>query len=179
MAQAFDDGDIPLAEKMIRVSICGPPAAKEAANVIQDAARTPHTLRAPGPDGKANLSGLERAIRRQAKTESSRVWQMLRSDDVGDNENRTWERFSNHNYDPDRLDPKSLRMAVSLEGWHDSVHGLVGSANWFVPLRVEGGKVKARSGSESAYSGHMAEVSVASVRLNLISGRFAKLILKV
>ena len=91
-----------------------------------------HTIRTPNLKGETTIDGpkggatLNQKIRRQAKPESAKVWQMLNPDEK-DNQIRIWETFANHYEKPGET--KRWESNVSLESWHDDIHILVGSGD--------------------------------------------------
>ena len=96
----------------------------------------------------------------------TKLWKLLaRYDEKHDIDNRskTWESFASHNvykpgtnepvYEPDPNNPGKMRpkynndTSVSLESWHDAIHGLIGTGH--------------------LYQGHMANPQFADVRRNV------------
>ena len=77
---------------------------------------------------------LDAAVRNQAATLATQLWQMLHPDlevDQNDasfhiNEVKDWTKFANRN---ERFFVKGTKTYanVSLESWHDSIHGLIGT----------------------------------------------------
>ena len=120
------------------------------------------TVRTPNAKGETNYDddddeewreGLNLRIRRQAKSQSAKLWKLLSTyEGTVDNKTRKWMSFANHwlggrrNQNSDRLD-----SSISLESWHDDIHGLVGSGRT---------------------TGHMGVVPFAAVRpsLNRVQG---------
>lgn len=131
-----------------------------------------YTVRSPGDDGETNnfginssdRAGLDLKIQRQAVTSVTKLWKLLSpyaphtsatdTEAAHNNDTRTWKSFAAHNV----VDPRTDRTvigrngrpvynpdtAVSLESWHDTIHGLIGTG--------------------SQYSGHMGSPSIAGVR---------------
>jgi hypothetical protein len=106
--------------------------------------------------GKGDKAQLELGLRRQIVSIGTNLWKLLSeytNDGVHNNKLRTWSSFSTHNLIDPRTDkpildgnnvPKYQRdTAVSLESWHDKIHGLIGTGQ--------------------GYGGHMADPSVAGV----------------
>jgi hypothetical protein len=98
----------------------------------------------------SDRSGLELRLRRQAMATVTNIWKLLSryTDDEHDNDVRPWSSFATHNV----TDPRSGRVvaiqndtAVSLESWHDTMHGLIGTG--------------------VGYAGHMGVVGVAGVSI--------------
>lgn len=131
-------------------------------NFIQSTQGRDHTIRTPGPDGETNIygdgprqrEGLDLKIRRQAISSSTKLWKLLsRYNKENDNEARSWASFASHYViDPQSQSPMIDRTgkpiyqsdtSISLESWHDDIHGLVGTGN--------------------GYRGHMGNPAVAGV----------------
>ena len=115
------------------------------------------TLRTPNARGETNYDddaearreGLNLKIRRQAKSQSAKLWKLLSTyeGDV-DNKTRKWMSFANHwiGGQPNKKWDNILDTSISLESWHDDIHGLVGTGRT---------------------TGHMGRVPFAAVRPSL------------
>ncbi len=89
----------------------------------------------------------------------TKLWKLLaRYDEKNsiDNRSRTWESFASHyvfkpgTQEPvidEKGNPKRNDTSVSLESWHDQIHGLVGTG--------------------SRYAGHTADTGYAGVKTSL------------
>jgi len=115
-----------------------------------------HTVRAPSRNGETDITRLELGLRRQIISIGTNLWKLLSeytNDDNHNNELRTWSSFSTHNViDPGTDKPKiqgngdpvyQTDTAVSLESWHDKIHGLIGTGQ--------------------GYGGHMGDPAIAGV----------------
>ena len=91
--------------------------------------------------------GLNLKIQRQAKVQSAKLWKLLSplpwekpknldrkefeqnwNDTAHNNQSRTWASFANHEpWNPEIRDWIRIDDSVSLESWHDFIHGLVGT----------------------------------------------------
>ena len=119
-------------------------------NFVQSTQGRTYTIRTPGPDGETNLyddgpsrrEGLNLKIQRQAISSSTKLWKLLsRYNKEHDNETRSWASFASHYViDPQSQSPMIDRngnpiyqsdTSISLESWHDDIHGLVGTGNGF------------------------------------------------
>ncbi|CAG8980482.1 hypothetical protein HYALB_00013118, partial [Hymenoscyphus albidus] len=102
-----------------------------------------HTVRTPGRNGETSVANLELGIQRQTVSISTNLWKLLSrytNDGQHNNELRTWSSFSTHNVIDPRTDKPIIQggdvvyqndTAVSLESWHDNIHGLVGTGQNF------------------------------------------------
>jgi hypothetical protein len=106
--------------------------------------------------GKGDMVQLELRLRSQIVSIGTNLWKLLSeytNDDVHNNKLRTWSSFSTHNVIDPRTDKPILDgdnkrkpqhdTAVSLESWHDNIHGLIGTGQ--------------------GYGGHMSDPSIAGV----------------
>ena len=115
-------------------------------NFAQPPQGTKYTIRSPGPDGETNIygvdandrTGLELRLQRQAKDSFTKLWKLLsRYSNEHNNEMRTWTSFATHNVIDPQTDKPVLDedgdpiwqndTSVSLESWHDTIHGLIGT----------------------------------------------------
>ncbi|KAH6671189.1 hypothetical protein B0J14DRAFT_670158 [Halenospora varia] len=103
-----------------------------------------HTIRAPGPDGENDDAFLDLSLQRQGVAIGTNLWKLLSrytNDGVHNNALRTWNSFAAHDvYDPNTAEPVigddgeplyQADTAVSLESWHDQIHGLVGTGQGY------------------------------------------------
>ncbi|KAH8657404.1 common central domain of tyrosinase-domain-containing protein [Tricladium varicosporioides] len=103
-----------------------------------------HTIRAPGPDGENDDAFLNFSLQRQGVALGTNLWKFLSrytSDGIHNNALRTWNSFAAHDvYDPDTAEPVigddgeplyQADTAVSLESWHDQIHGLIGTGQGY------------------------------------------------
>lgn len=102
-------------------------------------------------------AGLDLKIQRQAVSSVTKLWKLLSPyaphDGTHNNDLRSWSSFATHNaFDPRTDKPiidangrpvRNSDTAISLESWHDNIHGLIGTGN--------------------NYYGHMADPSIAGV----------------
>lgn len=121
-----------------------------------------HTIRTPGPNGETNIygngsskkEGLDLKIQRQAISPSTKLWKLLSRYNIElDNAIRSWASFASHCVlDPQtqrpKIDPEIERRirndsSISLESWHDYIHGFVETGN--------------------GYEGHMGDPAIAGV----------------
>jgi hypothetical protein len=102
------------------------------------------------------MAQLELGLRRQIISIGTNLWKLLSeytNDGVHNNKLRTWSSFSTHNVIDPRTDKPILDRnnnpkyqtdtAVSLESWHDNIHGLIGTGQ--------------------DYGGHMGDPAIAGV----------------
>ena len=95
------------------------------------------TVRTPNAKGETNYDdaaeewreGLNLKIRRQAKSQSAKLWKLLSTyEGTEDNKTRKWMSFANHWLGGQRNEHSDrLESSISLESWHDDIHGLVGT----------------------------------------------------
>jgi hypothetical protein len=102
-----------------------------------------HTVRTPDRDGNSNDTRLDTFMKDQAQSLSNAMYILLNQ--TAPTQLHTWDQFANHWVDkvPIGNNPPRWRIDVSLESWHDNIHGLVGSGD--------------------RTSGHMSAVPVAAV----------------
>ena len=100
-----------------------------------------------GEDDEKRREGLNLKIRRQAKSQNAKLWKLL-STYEGDKDNKTreWMSFANHWVGGSKESGDRLDSSVSLESWHDGIHGLVGTGST---------------------AGHMGDIALAAVRPSL------------
>lgn len=104
-----------------------------------------NTVRTPDQKGNTDDAMLQDKIQRQYQGLSNALYYLLNPGKGGpDNRARTWEAFANHFVNKVNSAQGFQPPSVSLESWHDQIHGLVGSG---------------RS------AGHMNDPAVASVSL--------------
>ena len=102
------------------------------------------TTRAPSGNKKneTNDPNLDLAIRRQAGTNATLIVHMLNPDHVVEPENsrpgapkiainelRGWGSFANHNSGWDTTIKGKVYPTVSVESFHDGIHGLIGTGD--------------------------------------------------
>lgn len=116
------------------------------------------TLRTPNAKGETNYDddaenadkrrdGLNLNFRRQAKSQNAKLWKLLSTyERTKDNKTREWMSFANHWVGGSKESGDRLDSSVSLESWHDGIHGLVGTGST---------------------TGHMGIIPFAAVRPNL------------
>ena len=69
------------------------------------------------------------------------------------NQARSWESFATHYINGDPNNGWQTDTAISLESWHDGIHGLVGTGR---------------------YRGHMGDPAIAAVRHSIPGSRIVK-----
>ena len=111
------------------------------------------TVRNPslGSKGETDWDKLDTSIQRQARATAITFWQCLHPDakladikgqtEININQQRPWDAFAHHSYGTLLEDRKGnefrarqidgrLYPVVSLESFHDSIHGIVGGGEW-------------------------------------------------
>ena len=91
------------------------------------------TTRTPNKDGTTDNQYLDLGIQRNANNLASKIWQMLNPDEVDRNgaqilvnQERPWTTFANDQVSFFESGEKMI-ATVSLESWHNSIHGLIGT----------------------------------------------------
>lgn len=132
------------------------------------------TIRSPNQKGNTDnyrtspedSTRLKLRLQRQAKDTVTKLWKLLaRYTEDGRNESRSWASFATHNVMDPTTDKPAISggntvwqsdTAVSLESWHDTIHGLIGTG--------------------VRYGGHMGDPAIAGVYNPLNSTKWNRLI---
>lgn len=143
-------------DKTAVVSYMSANSSGSKADLLQPPQGKDYTVRAPSTDGETDISRLELGLRRQIISIGTNLWKLLSEytdDSQHNNQLRTWSSFSTHNVIDPRTDKPVLQRngrpvyqtdtAVSLESWHDNIHGLIGTGQ--------------------GYGGHMGDPAIAGV----------------
>ncbi|KXT08107.1 hypothetical protein AC579_9209 [Pseudocercospora musae] len=107
------------------------------------------TARIPLDDGATNDQYCDLAVQRQAVARATMIWQMLNPDitdqditgraagtPVKVNDFRSWEQFANRGWKNQiQIDDGRTFTMPSLESWHDGIHVLLGTGQYYDPTK--------------------------------------------